>query len=308
MDWYQILLILFFILLFIMGFKKIYKFFTEDFYRVVTKKILHPGIVLFVGGVIGTGFIIYFIQKRSDVDHSILVYWLTFTALIWYAWETQRSKEEQIESNKNQGAAIQLSINPVLDLYFKNHKKEILYDAKGYTSTFEPEVAPERNIFRLRNTGKGQAYNIEIKHDEIKYDNINYHLNHNRANAFLAPNGDELTIEIFKDGYSVPCYNLSPYRKSYNNPNEKKEDYAVQFFNKISIDNFISVIIKCRDISFNHKREGNNYYHYFIYGIYVQNDMIKIFFAGKGEMKDEEKKIDLNYARELISKELKTNL
>ncbi len=123
------------------------------------------------------GIIIFFnIQKISD-----RILFITFWALVLYAWETWKIRE--------------IEEKPIMLLYVRNIKDYDLSKHRkieDYLIRIRTEEKNSDYFLRLRNTGKGTAFNIRIESDifEIfKYES-----------RFFAPLKDEHSIGIIKKG------------------------------------------------------------------------------------------------------------
>ncbi|MDO8669485.1 MAG: hypothetical protein Q7K65_04285 [Candidatus Buchananbacteria bacterium] len=125
------------------------------------KKILLN--VLFTVGVIS--IIVFF---RGQIQSSDEILWLTFLALIWYASETSEMRREMATQNE-------LEQKPIIDLYYRPAKPE------------------HKKYFRLRNSGKGTAYNINV--GDLKIDNQSFKFYFEDPNSILIV-GEEKTLDI----------------------------------------------------------------------------------------------------------------
>jgi len=132
-------------------------------FKVYNKERYHWEVPLFIGFVICFFGILF-----KKMDYAIFVQLCIFTALLWYSFETR-------ENNK-------IEQKPIVDLYFR------------------PVTSEHKEYFRLRNTGKGVAYNINVESIIIdKIDNSKYIFSFRikDPNLMLAPLGDEKTLDIF---------------------------------------------------------------------------------------------------------------
>lgn len=132
--------------------------------KIYNKKTTSWQIPLFLGLIfILVGFWFKFLDFASSIQIAI------FAALLWYSFETRDLK---ISSELNN----ELEQKPIVDLFFR-------------TKTDSHE-----EYFRLRNSGKGVAYNIKVEPINIDEKTFNFYFND--PNAILAPLKDEQTIHI----------------------------------------------------------------------------------------------------------------
>ena len=129
-------------------------------------------VVLLIIGIIS---IIIFILDYIKFSDEVL--FLTFLTLFWYAWETGKMRKEMFIQNE-------LEQKPIVDLYY------------------QPATSKHEKYFRLRNSGKGIAYNINI--DDIKIDSGDFKFYFNDPNSILIT-GEEKTLHVIgnyknKDG------------------------------------------------------------------------------------------------------------
>jgi len=119
---------------------------------------------LLIIAIIGTSIIIVIIEKTESIITPLILFF-TFLSICWYSYETYRMKEESVRQNE-------IEQKPILDLYF-------------FTS---------KNIFRLRNSGKGVAYNIHI--DPITIGKTTFKFYINQPNDILESLGDTKDLEV----------------------------------------------------------------------------------------------------------------
>lgn len=103
----------------------------------------------------------------SETSDKIL--FVTFLALVWYAWETREMRKEMVAQNE-------LEQKPIVDLFFR------------------PKTNNHEAYLRLRNSGKGVAYNISVE-DINTTDNEIFEFYFEDPNLILTT-GDEQTLEI----------------------------------------------------------------------------------------------------------------
>lgn len=122
---------------------------------------------------------------KGFVSVSDIILFATLLALIWYAWETKKIREIEQE--------------PILLPFIRNSKnfsKEKQISQKEYITKFERDEIISNNlnpninkyIFRIRNVGKGAAFNVKIKSDIFKVEKF--------QTNFLAPTDDEQSAKL----------------------------------------------------------------------------------------------------------------
>lgn len=113
---------------------------------------------------------------RGEINTIDLIQIFIFFALLWYSFETRDLKKSTQESND-------IELRPIVDLYYR-----------------PPTANSHGEYFRLRNSGKGVAYNIFVEPIiiDIGIDDNKYIFNFciKDTNLMLAPLGDEKTINI----------------------------------------------------------------------------------------------------------------
>jgi len=97
------------------------------------------------------------------------ILFITFLALIWYASETEKMKKEMIAQNE-------LEQKPIVDLFYR------------------PQTSNHEAYLRLRNNGKGVAYNINVE-DVSTVDNEIFEFYFEDPNLILITGGEQ-TLEI----------------------------------------------------------------------------------------------------------------
>jgi len=113
------------------------------------------------------------------------ILFITFIALIWYAWETKRIRE--------------ISQEPILLLYIRNikdYKEEkqkqqeeyIIGSGRGDMQKAMFLHTSDNYLLRMRNVGSGAAFNVKVG-------NKNYEVEKYQA-QFFAPHSDEQSIKL----------------------------------------------------------------------------------------------------------------
>lgn len=121
---------------------------------------------------------------------------VTFLALVWYAWETGEMRKEMVRQTE-------VEQMPFMVPYIRNvevdkigeQKNYRLIDlqAKGYGYDYDKMKAHNLSryyVFRIRNVGKGPALNVKVESD-------NFIATKYQAN-FFAPKRDEHSIQIMQ--------------------------------------------------------------------------------------------------------------
>lgn len=125
------------------------------------------------------GIIVFYADKILELDFGVnnKILFITFLALIWYAEETRKTKNELTSQT-------QIQQKPILVLYVRKDKDGKL---KNYRIIDNQEY-----VFRVRNVGMGAAANLKVEIDNSKYYITDYQQN------FLAPHpqGDEQSLKI----------------------------------------------------------------------------------------------------------------
>ena len=126
-----------------------------------------PESFLIIINVVIWGFLISIAIGMSTMSDKIL--FLTFLALLWYAWETRCMKKEMVEQT-------QLEQKPIVDLFYR------------------PTTPNHEQCLRLRNSGKGVAYNIGV--ETIKTDDDKTFEFYFEDPNLILTTGDEQTLKI----------------------------------------------------------------------------------------------------------------
>jgi len=107
------------------------------------------------------------ISGLASLSDKIL--FATFLALIWYAWETRKMRKEMVVQNE-------LEQKPIVDLFYR------------------PKTTKHDEYLRLRNSGKGVAYNINVQTITIENKKFKFYLDD--PNLILTPLGNEQTLHV----------------------------------------------------------------------------------------------------------------
>ena len=153
-------------------------------------------------------FLLSFVFHIITISDRIL--FLTFLALIWYAWETRGMKNEIVTQTE-------LFQKPILIMYIRNineydekgkkkqqQQKEYCIDTKltsvaknfdeggGFGSDLCLAETFKKYLIRVRNVGKGPAFNTEVSNENFKVEKY--------QSQFFAPEpkGDEQSIKIIR--------------------------------------------------------------------------------------------------------------
>lgn len=160
-----------------------------------------------------------------DVSISDRILFITFLALLWYAWETGEMKKEMVKQTE-------LEQKPIIDLFYRLKTNE------------------HEEYLRLRNSGKGVAYNIQVKPIIIEDRKFKFYFND--PNLILTPLGKEQTLHVdaydrnkhlgegqldfFKNTispqtiYSKDDLREANFMISYKNANKKKYQRIFKFY------------------------------------------------------------------------------
>ena len=173
-------------------------------------------------GIVLTGIWFYLTDREIDVIIQILI----FTAILWYSLETRLVKKSMVEQNE-------LEKRPIIDLYLRD----------------EPSGNGTKEIFKIRNIGRGVAYNVEI--EEIKSGDFSYQFYIQQANSILAPLNDEKPlsmvtttkangmimhdVEDFKREASKKPNQFAAFLITYENIENKKFYSIFKFYNRIPL-------------------------------------------------------------------------
>jgi len=129
--------------------------------------ILALATTVFLNQIVWLFGMIPFVSDKVNLTIGDRIYFITFLALFWYAWETRKMRETM---NKQ----LELERLPNLDLFYRPQRE-----------------SEER--FRIRNTGGGVAYEIEI--ENVTIHNKYFILGFEDPNLILTPE-DEQTLHI----------------------------------------------------------------------------------------------------------------
>lgn len=120
-------------------------------------------VYIYISGYFEGYFRIKILMSMSD-----WILYATFLALIWYAEETKKIRE--------------IEQTPVVDLYYR------------------PQTSKHEKYFRLRNSGKGTAYNIKI--EKIKNNGKEFEFYFSDPNLILINNCEQTLFIQSKDGHN----------------------------------------------------------------------------------------------------------
>lgn len=109
--------------------------------------------------------IVWFFYSK---DFGVFVQIIIFVAIFWYSFETRELKTSSKLSNE-------LEQKPIVDFFYR------------------PAIMKHGQYLRLRNSGKGIAYNIEV--ETIKEENKSFEFYFEDPNLILTP-GDEQTLLV----------------------------------------------------------------------------------------------------------------
>lgn len=133
----------------------------------------------------------------ATVSDRIL--FLTFLALLWYAWETRKLKEEAIKQTE-------IEQKPVMMLYVRNLNNITNAIKKIFKREY---VISDRASYylSLRNVGRGPAFNVKVV--EVKDRDSIFVVEKYQCRFFAPePKGDEQAIKIIKkDNSKIESYN-----------------------------------------------------------------------------------------------------
>lgn len=150
------------------------------------------------------------IPGMATISDRIL--FLTFWALLWYTWETREMKKEMVHQGKLEQKPIMLLYIRHINDYVKNttdpqEKEEMRRKHYPYII-----ICMDKNkygihgksdyLLRLRNVGKGPAFNVEVK-DKSRVFKIDKY-----QNQFFAPEpkGDEHSFQIKIDDKTMTSW------------------------------------------------------------------------------------------------------
>jgi len=131
--------------------------------------ILVLGIILtiYLSWLVYLGYEIPYLPGKDFIHTENVILFLSFLALVWYAWETRELRK----TTKNQ---LELEQRPILNLYYRSESKK-------------------KGRLRIRNVGRGIAYNIRVSSIKINKNNFKFRLD--GPNLTLIP-GEEKTLTI----------------------------------------------------------------------------------------------------------------
>lgn len=160
-------------------------------------------IICIVLATINLDWIIFLVNKRMPflsingfASVSDKIFFATFLALIWYAWETKNMRK-QMECQS------ELQSMPILAIYVRNikdinneSKKEHIKNNFAVTREIiqdnKPMIVPSEYYLVIRNMGKGPALDTKVESENFlvkKY-----------ATNIIAPNTDEQPFKVVQRG------------------------------------------------------------------------------------------------------------
>jgi hypothetical protein len=101
---------------------------------------------------------------------NTFILFMTFLTLLWYAWETKKIRE--------------IEQKPIIDLYYR------------------PKTADHQEYLRLRNSGKGTAYNIKVERIKSQDNKKIFEFYFNGPNSILINNTEQTLSIQAKEGDS----------------------------------------------------------------------------------------------------------
>lgn len=174
-------------------------------------------------------FLLSSISGITTISDRVL--FLTFLALVWYAWETRKMKNEMTTQTE-------LELRPTFILFIRECKDEkqkeyciktgvgdVAEKMDRYGGVKDLNCAKEFDNFliRIRNVGKGPAFNVKVEDESGVFEVEKY------QSQFFAPEpkGDEQSIKIIrKDGKEIKGdysdLNNTIFEISCENINKKK--------------------------------------------------------------------------------------
>lgn len=133
------------------------------------------------------------LKINASINDRIL--FITFLALVWYAWETKKLKEEAIKQTE-------IEQKPVIMLYVRNLIS--ITDDRKKALKREYAISDRTSYYlSLRNAGRGPAFDVEVK------DESNIFMVKKYQCRFFAPEpkGDEQAIKLaHKDSSDITNY------------------------------------------------------------------------------------------------------
>lgn len=163
------------------------------------------------------------IPGMATISDRIL--FLTSLALLWYAWETRKMKNEMTTQTE-------LELKPIFMMNIRDYSKNEDMQIKQKEYRVEIDVSNSASKFyviRIRNVGKGPAFNVEVKDENGKFKVEKY------QSQFFAPEpkGDEQSIKIVrKNGEEIQNYDEFKgvtFKIKCDNASEPKHTYYFKY-------------------------------------------------------------------------------
>lgn len=132
-------------------------------------------------------------EINMPITISDIILFATLLALFWYAWETHKMKKTMVEQTE-------LEQKPIIDFYYR------------------PETAKHEEYLRIRNSGKGVAYNIQV--EPVIIDNENEFTFWFSDPNLILTLGEEKTLLVgAKSGKHLLGSHQLDFLKSFISPN-----------------------------------------------------------------------------------------
>ncbi|MBL4644699.1 MAG: hypothetical protein JKX80_02420 [Candidatus Pacebacteria bacterium] len=135
---------------------------------------------------------------------------LTFIALLWYAWETKKLREEAVKQTE-------LETRPIVCMYVRNINaikdevaRNLVSQKYSLTRQFGNTISSSGYYISLRNMGSGPAFNVSVSSKNFKGQRY--------QTRFFAPKNDEHAVKIVQ----------KPDNKIRNLEDLKNEIFVIQ--------------------------------------------------------------------------------
>lgn len=128
--------------------------------------------------------LVFWILVINKTNTTVLVLSLTLIAIIWYSRETLVLRQKQMKANKIAQESNDLQEKPVLTFFIRN----ITSWETWKKNENEDYIIDGYWLLRIRNMGKGIAFNLEVTSDKFKV--VRY------KTKILGPESDEQSIKI----------------------------------------------------------------------------------------------------------------
>jgi len=135
-----------------------------------------------------------FSKNFSELSIGNYILFITFLGLVWYAWETRGMKKQMFLQNE-------MEQNPFLTIFLRDlNSNEFI--GKDIGEDFI--LGTSQYTFRIRNIGKGPAFDVEIESDNF--------VGKNFETKIFAPLNDEHCVQIvrkdFENGFTDKSFNI----------------------------------------------------------------------------------------------------